>query len=68
MKKIDLNVTMEHVEALGDIGKSHLRVENTPCSKLKFRSFILVWNHDNMDGRHVVFLYSKSPTTHKGAP
>jgi len=68
IKKIDLNVTMEHVEALGDRGKANVRVENTPCRKLKFRSSIFVRNHDKMDGRHVVLLYSKSPATHKGAP
>lgn len=68
IKKIDLNVTMEHVEALGNSGKAHVRVENTPCRKLKFRSSILVRNHDKMDGKHAVLLYSKSPATHKGAP
>lgn len=68
IKKIDLNVTMEHVETLGDTGKAHVRVENSPCRKLKFRCSILVRNHDNMDGRHAVLLYSKSPATHKGAP
>lgn len=68
IKKIDLNVTMEQVEALGNSGKAHVRVENTPCSKLKFRSSILVRNHDKMDGKHAVLLYSKSPATHKGAP
>jgi len=68
IKKIDLNVTMEHVEALGNRGKAHVRVENTPCRKLKFKASIFVRNHDKMDGRHAVLLYSKSPATHKGAP
>ena len=68
IKKIDLNVKIEHVEALGNRGKVHVRVENTPCRKLKFRFSIFVWNHDEMDGRHAVLLYSKSPATHKGTP
>jgi hypothetical protein len=67
IKKIDLNVTMEHVEARNR-GKAYVRVENTPCRKLKFRSSILVRNHDKIDGRHAVLLFSKSPATHKGAP
>jgi len=68
INKIDLNVRMEHVEALDNTGKAHVRVENIPCSKLTFTSSIFVRNHDNMDGSHSVLLYSRSPATHKGVP
>jgi hypothetical protein len=40
----------------------------TACEKARFNLQVLVHNHGPMDGSHVVLLFVKSPSTHKGVP
>eukprot|EP01018_Ginkgo_biloba_P013790 Gb_31967 [translate_table: standard] len=42
--------------------------EYKACEKLKFPLQVCIHNHGSMDGSHIVQLFSRSPTTHRGAP